>query len=337
MERYKLTRIVEMGSYLAVKYCMDFGRVALDQLDKIDFSLVPDPPLTKQVLRGPRFAEAKLYLGATRWTVPEWSGSLYPRKAKAADFLSYYSRQFNTVELNATHYKIYSHDELLKWVNQADEVADSVNHSGEFVFCPKLFQGISHRGALKGKEELVRSFAESVQVLDEGIKTRLGPVFIQLSDQFSPARQVELLEFLASLPVGIQWMLELRHAAWFEQSQRMADFYRTLSDLKIGLVITDVAGRRDVCPMLVTVPRVLIRFVGNQGHPTDFTRIDAWANRLQQWYQSGLESTYFFLHLGNEELVPSFGIYVGRKFSEQTGVSTAIPVLEEEPTQGKLF
>ncbi|KYP13164.1 DUF72 domain-containing protein [Flavihumibacter sp. CACIAM 22H1] len=316
---------------------MEFGKVALGNLNQVDFSLVPDPPLTSKVLAGSRDRDAAFFLGAARWTVPEWVGTLYPRTAKAVNFLAAYARQFNAVELNATHYKIYTEEELLKWVNQVDSIAESVNHPGEFVFCPKLFQGISHRGALKGKEDQVKAFVDSVKVFDKGRRTRLGPVFIQLSDQFSPTRQVELLEFLASLPSGIQWMVELRHAAWFEQTQRMDDFYRTLSDLKIGLVITDVAGRRDVCSMLVTIPQVFIRFVGNQGHSSDFSRIDAWAIRLQQWFESGLKTAFFWLHLGQDSMVPAVGAYAGKKIALQTGLKTAVPVLEEDAVQGKLF
>jgi uncharacterized protein YecE (DUF72 family) len=316
---------------------MDFGRVLPEQLEHVDFTLPPDPFLTQQVLPGKRADDPELFLGATRWTVAEWTGNLYPRNTKPPGFLTAYARQLNTVELNATHYKIYSREELQKWVQQVDEAADSVNHPGKFVFCPKLYQGISHRGALKGKENLVLEFCTSIQVFNEGKVTRLGPVFIQFSDSFAPGRQVELLEFLTTLPASVQWMIELRHPAWFEMTLRMLDFYRMLAQLKIGLVITDVAGRRDVNPMLLTVPKVMIRFVGNQGHPTDYNRLGAWADRLANWYACGLEAAYFFLHLGDETLVPAFSRYAGQLLKEKTELETAVPVLEEESRQGSLF
>ncbi|MCF1716430.1 DUF72 domain-containing protein [Flavihumibacter sp. RY-1] len=316
---------------------MDFGRVLPEQLERVDFTLPPDPFLTQQVLPGKRATDPKLFLGATRWTVAEWAGNLYPRTTKPPGFLTAYARQLNTVELNATHYKIYSREELRKWVQQVDDAGNSVNHPGEFVFCPKLYQGISHRGALKGKENLVQEFSSAVQVFNEGKFTKLGPIFIQFSDSFAPGRQVELLEFLASLPASVQWMIELRHPAWFEASSRMQDFFGMLAQLKIGLVITDVAGRRDVNPMLLTVPNVMIRFVGNQGHSTDYSRMEAWAKRLGQWFACGLETAYFFLHLGEEALVPKFSVYAGQLLKQKTGVGTAVPVLEEEPKQGSLF
>ncbi|MBL7768501.1 MAG: DUF72 domain-containing protein [Flavipsychrobacter sp.] len=316
---------------------MDFGRVLPELLGQVDFSLPPDPPLTQHVLPGKPAANQGLFLGATRWTVGEWVGTFYPRTSKPAGFLTAYARQLNTVELNATHYKIYSREELQKWVQQVDDSADSVNHPGEFVFCPKLYQGISHRGALKGKESLVQEFTTAVQVFNEGRNTRLGPVFIQFSDSFGPGRQVELLEFLASLPASVQWMIELRHPSWFEMTTRMQNFFEMLTQLKIGLVITDVAGRRDVNPMLLTVPQVMIRFVGNQGHATDYSRMEAWADRLGQWFACGLEAAYFFLHLGEEALVPKFSVYAGQLLKERTGVETAVPVLEEETRQGSLF
>jgi hypothetical protein len=89
--------------------------------------------------------------------------------------------------------------------------------------------------------------------------------------------------------------------------------------------------------MLLTVPKVMIRFVGNQGHTTDYKRMEAWANRLANWYACGLEAAYFFLHLGDETLVPVFSRYAGQLLKEKTGVETAVPELEEETRQGSLF
>jgi hypothetical protein len=89
--------------------------------------------------------------------------------------------------------------------------------------------------------------------------------------------------------------------------------------------------------MLLTVPKVMIRFVGNQGHPTDYNRLGAWADRLANWYACGLEAAYFFLHLGDETLVPAFSRYAGQLLKEKTELETAVPVLEEESRQGSLF
>lgn len=316
---------------------MDFGRVPADQLSQVDFRFASDPPFTQALLNGGRVTSPRLLFGAPRWTVPDWVGSLFPRKTKPAGFLPTYASQFNAVELNATHYKIYDATELERWANMVNdtEVGQSPH---TFYFCPKLFQGISHRGSLKGKEDLLQLFVSNIKVLDTVGRSKLGPVFIQLSDQFSPARQVELLEFLSSLPPEINWMLELRHPDWFKLTTRMDQFYQTLRALKIGLVITDVAGRRDVCHFLLTVPSVMVRFIGNQLHSTDFTRIDAWAERLHQWFNTGLETAWFFLHMGDERTVPPMAVYAARKLSMVTGIDCAIPQLEdEEPSQGSLF
>lgn len=329
---------------------MDFGFIPPNLLAEVDFSLPPDPLVNAMVLDGKRKAVPQLFLGATRWTQPEWVGTLYPARARAADFLTYYSAQFNCIELNATHYKIYDAEALGKWAGQVAEGKD-------FLFCPKLYQGISHRGALKGKEALTREFVDGLKGLAAvqrgGAQGQdyLGPVFIQLSESFGPSRQVELLEYLSALPgvapmgkessefySGLRWMVELRHPDWFSKPSVTEHVFAALNKLGIGAVITDVAGRRDVCHMQLPAAHTMIRFVGNQLHDSDYRRLEAWAGRLASWFEAGLEQAVFILHMGDDAVVPGFGVEAARILSAATGIPLPVPVLQESgPSQGSLF
>ncbi len=314
---------------------MEFGHLPEEMLDKADLSLPADPPINDAVLPGLRATDPKLYLGATRWTQPEWLGNLYPEKAKAADFLQHYAAQFNCIELNATHYKLYDAVAMLKWQQQAEAGSSPAGRS-PFLFCPKLYQGITHRGSLKGKESMVSEFTTAMDALRDRGDGNLGPIFIQLSEAFGPGRQVELLEFLSSLPTGFNWMVELRHPEWFSKPTRTEQFFQTLRTINIGAVITDVAGRRDVCHMHLPLPSTMIRFVGNQGHATDRTRLEAWATRLAKWYDAGLQQAVFLLHLGNDSVLPAFSQFAAKTLSTATGIALALPKLHES-SQGKLF
>ena len=57
----------------------------------------------------------------------------------------------------------------------------------------------------------------------------------------------------------------------------------------MGAVITDTAGRRDCVHQRLTTPFAFIRFVGNNLHPTDYSRMDDWVERIQEWFDQGLE------------------------------------------------
>lgn len=324
---------------------MDFGCIPETKLAEVDFRLPADPPINALVLDGKRVESPQLYLGTTRWTQADWVGSLYPARAKPADFLRYYAEQFKCIELNATHYKIYDAETLAKW-------GAMVAGAGNFQFCAKLYQGITHRGTLKGKEAMTLEFVEGLMGLvgPQGLALPHGtalPIFIQLSENFGPARQVELLEYLSALPGvgqgpgffgGIRWMLELRHPDWFSKPAVTEHVFSALHKLGIGAVITDVAGRRDVCHMQLPAKHTMIRFVGNQLHPTDYQRLEAWAKRLANWFEAGLEQAFFILHMGDDAVVPAFAVEAARILSDATGIGLPAPKLHASgPSQGSLF
>lgn len=304
---------------------MEFGKVPMEALDRMDTSLPPEPALNNQVLSGKK-ERTRFYIGLSRWGSKSFSGTLYPKGTKEAAFRAAYAKHFNAIEFNATHYKLYSAQHIAAF-------SDKVN--GVLKFCPKLYQGISHFGSLQDKQFLTNSFVEGVR----GFGDQLGPVFLQLSDKFGPSRKEELYAYLSSLPGDLCFFVELRHPGWFTPAQSNELFSR-LRILKIGAVITDAAGRRDCCHMHLTVPKAFIRYVGNEMHPTDKPRIDAWARRIQYWKDNGLEEIYFFIHGGNEEeATPQMAKYVVQQFNDHCGAGLKPIELYggDQPFQAHLF
>lgn len=197
-----------------------------------------------------------------------------------------------------------------------------------------MYQGITHQGSLYGKEDVQRIFLKALSAFEH----YLGPIFIQLSDSFSPKRKQELFDYIASLPKDLQFFLEVRHPDWFGKEDICNELFTTLKQLNIGAVITDTAGRRDCAHMHVTVPKVFIRFVANGLHPTDYTRIDAWAQRMKYWQQQGMEEMYFFLHMPNEALVPELALYLVDKMNNEMGLNLMKPkFFDDNNLQGSLF
>jgi hypothetical protein len=103
------------------------------------------------------------------------------------------------------------------------------------------------------------------------------------------------------------------------------ELLQTLQKLKVGIIITDTSGRRDCAHMHLTTPKAFIRFVGNSLHPTDYTRIDDWVNRIHYWLQHGLKELYFFMHMHDEAYSPELSVYLVDKIKDVCGIEVERP------------
>lgn len=303
---------------------MKFGK--LPDIEAVDFTLPPDDPGT-----GPALARAsdegrnlKFFIGCTGWAMKEWVGKVYPPGTRSSDYLRAYSRQFNTIELNTTHYRIPDAATITKWYRETP---------ADFRFCPKVPQVISHRRDLGLGSDQLMAFCESVGQLEE----KLGCCFLQLPPYFGIDQLGVLSRFADRFPKHIPLAIELRHESWFNSAQNREAVFEMLEAANIATVITDVAGRRDVLHMRLTNGVVLVRFVGNGLHPSDYTRIDAWVERILRWLQKGLDTIYFFPHEPDNLLAPELAAYLWEKISGLENVESRGPSLSEAgPTGGQM-
>jgi len=292
---------------------MEFGRVPESELANVDFSLPAEPDFNKKILDGKPVESPKVYIGCAKWGRIEWVGKIYPKGTKEKNFLDHYVHHYNSIELNATHYKVYGATGISKWAAKAN--------GKDFLFCPKMYQGVTHRGSLKGKDFITTEFLRGIV----GFEKHLGPIFIQVSDTFSPNRKEELFNFLKSLPIDLQFFVEVRHSDWFAKEAIRTEFFATLSSLNIGAVITDTSGRRDCAHMHLAIPKVFIRFVGNSLHPTDYPRTDEWIERMKYWLDNGLKELYFFMHMHDEAYSPELTVYLVDKLNAACNLNLQKP------------
>ena len=302
---------------------MEFGRVPENELDNIDFKLPPDPAFNKKLLTGKAVKDPKVYVGCAKWGRVEWVGKIYPPKTKEKDFLDHYVQHYNSIELNATHYKVYGPAGIQKWAAKAN--------GRDFLFCPKMFQGVTHRGSLKGKDFILNEFLRGIVAFEK----HLGPIFVQVSDSFSPKRKEELFDFLRSLPTDLQFFLEVRHPDWFAKEDVKEEMFETLKKIKMGAVITDTAGRRDCAHMYITIPKTFIRYVGNSLHKTDYTRINDWVKRIKYWLDNGMKEIYFFMHMHDEATSPELTVYLVDKLNKTCGLDLIKPKFVGDAGKGK--
>ncbi|MDJ0364321.1 DUF72 domain-containing protein [Hymenobacter sp. H14-R3] len=302
---------------------MDFGR--LPDLRYVDFRLPPAHPDTARVLaRTPPPAAPRLYVGCPIWTNKEWLGSYFPQGAKEPDFLKYYAQQFNSIELNTTHYRIPDAPTGRRW-------REAVGPG--FKFCPKLPRSISHERELYNTDELTLSFTRAVRELGDN----LGTCFLQLPPHFGPENLPRLERFLLDWPAEVPLAVELRHPRWFSDKALADTVFATLEALDKTLVITDVAGRRDVLPQRLTTPVAFLRLNGHGLIPSDYERADAWATRLAEWYAQGLHTAYIFIHQKDVRHAPLWAQHFLARMQELTGIAVPPPRLLPQQVQGSLF
>ncbi len=300
---------------------MEFGKVDPALIDQIDFSLPADTDLTKKVLKSAKKETLKAYVGCAKWGRKEWIGQIYPKGTKEVNFLDEYAKHFNSIEMNATFYKIYDADVIKKWKDKA------AANNNDFKFCPKISQPISHIKRLKDADELTTAFYEGIIAFEE----YLGPIFLQLSDNFGPKNFDLLKNYLQQLPTEFPIFLEVRHKDWFTEEHSTV-LFNMLHELKIGAVITDATGRRDCVHMQLPTPHAFIRFVGNGLHPTDYKRIDEWVNRLKHWAANNLQSFYFFMHQHDEQYSPKLCDYTIEQLNKHLNLEIKRPNFIESNT-----
>jgi uncharacterized protein YecE (DUF72 family) len=292
---------------------MEFGKVPAEELDTIDFSLPKEPTANKLILTGKKTKHPEIYIGCAKWGRKEWIGKIYPKGTKEINFLDHYVKHYNSIELNATHYQIYGPAAISKWAAKADGI--------DFKFCPKVPQIISHYSSFNNTELLTTSFLEGILAFKE----HLGPIFLQVSERYSPNQRDKLFNYLRSLPIDLQFFLEVRHPDWFTDKIIHKELFDTLRSLNIGAIITDTAGRRDCAHMELTIPKIFIRYVGNSLHPTDYTRTDAWIKRIKYWLDNGLQELYYFMHMHNEATSPELTVYLVDQLNKACGLDLKKP------------
>lgn len=286
---------------------MKFGKV--DHPEKIDFTLPPDNPETKRVLKekGDTKNNTEIFVGCAKWNRSDLKG-FYPRGTK--DELEYYSTQFNSIELNATFYRPYGADQYEKW---AEKTPDG------FKFFPKLNQEVSHWKRLNDAGDITKTLVDSTLALEE----KLGMMFLQLRDDFKPKDIARMESFLKEFPREVPLAVEVRNEEWFQEPVA-TEIYNMMEAYNATNIIVDTAGRRDMLHMRLTTPYAFVRYVG-ANIDSDYDRLDDWLDKLEPWIEQGIKGIYFFIHQNIEQASPLLAAHFIKGLNERFGYDIKVP------------
>jgi uncharacterized protein YecE (DUF72 family) len=237
-------------------------------------------------------------IGTSGFSYKDWIGPVYPPDLPEREHLSFYAREFSTVELNVTYYRIPERYTVQGWARKTPD---------DFLFSVKAFGGLTH-------ERESPDFAGFVTALQPLIAAgKLGCVLAQFPNSFHPIPENRdylrrLREGFGDLPV----VVEFRHAAWVNQPT-----FELLKELNLGFCSVDEPRLRGLMPpvAVATGPVAYVRFHGRNAakwydHKEAWERYNytyrpeelrEWVPRLRQLdAEAPLTLVYFNNHFGGQ-------------------------------------
>ncbi len=147
----------------------------------------------------------KWKIGCSGFYYKEWKEFFYPAGLPQKDWFKFYCEHFNTIEINASFYKIPSEKSLLKWYNDSPS---------DFLFTMKAPRLITHYKQLNDCKEDLSQF---LQIISTGLKEKLAYVLFQFPPSFSfnEERLERLVELLKN---HSQNVVEFRHLSWWNET-----------------------------------------------------------------------------------------------------------------------
>jgi uncharacterized protein YecE (DUF72 family) len=205
-------------------------------------------------------------VGCSGWSYRDWRDLVYDG-APSGRWLELYAQQFETVEVNATFYRLAKRSTVESWVEQTPD---------GFLFAVKASRYLTHVRRLREIEEGVDRFWEPLEPLRESGK--LGPVLWQLPENFHRDDGV-LAETLELLPPG-RHCFEFRHPSWFAPAVRAM-----LEEHGASLVIAD-DPRREL-PRSAPAGEVAYARLhyGHRGRGGNYSpaEVGEWRHRVAAW------------------------------------------------------
>lgn len=213
------------------------------------------------------------HIGLSGWSYKEWKGIFYPNDIKPTQWLHYYARFFNTVEINASFYRMPKAQTVINWTENAPK---------DFIFCPKMSRYVTHIKRLKDCEEPLEYFFQ----IFEPMKEKMGPVLIQLppSLKFDYGRVEAFFATLNKHYGKYDFAIEGRHDTWLDDNA-----FDLMAQHNIAWVISQ-SGVGFPYSEMVTAKNVYIRFHGpGKLYASLYTekQMQEWADKCSAWIKDG--------------------------------------------------
>lgn len=177
----------------------------------------------------------KAFIGTSGWNYNHWQSIFYPEEIPKKNWLEFYSRFFDTVEINMTFYRFPDEKTIGKWIKIVPD---------GFIFSVKGSRIITHVKKLKDVEGILKKFLNLISLFED----RLGPVLFQLPPSFSfkAERLKNFCELLSSQDIikNGKFSIELRDKRWINE-----EVFQILKNHNICLCFSDYPGVKINSPL----------------------------------------------------------------------------------------
>ncbi|MHA1376788.1 MAG: DUF72 domain-containing protein [Candidatus Helarchaeota archaeon] len=196
----------------------------------------------------------KIRIGCSGWSYmgdSGWVSNFYPKGIPPNKMFQFYSKIFDTVEINTTFYNLPKVGIVENWAKQAPQ---------NFLFSVKFPQDITHKKI--GKEPINEEDLMAFFYVIAPLEQKMGPILVQFppSFKFNPELLEELLVLLPSRDK--KYAIEFRDLSWL-----ISKTSNLLEQYHVAYCIVDE-------PLLP--PDIIIT--------TDFAYIRWHGRRKQHWY-----------------------------------------------------
>ncbi len=213
--------------------------------------------------------KSKIFVGTSGYSYQHWRGIFYPEDLPEREWLEYYAKHFNTVELNVSFYRLPKKEVFKGWRKRTPK---------DFIFSVKGSRFITHIKKLKDCEEPLETFFKNAL----GLKEKLKVVLWQLPARFkvSPERLTDFCKILKKkYSKNIHHAFEFRDESWF-----CDEICEILKKYNFGLVIAH--SRQWPVKEIITADFVYLRFHGGEelyGSEYSSKELCAWAEKVKKW------------------------------------------------------
>lgn len=215
-------------------------------------------------------------IGTSGWQYRHWRGTFYPERLATSEWLPFYARSFDTVEVNNAFYRLPAAEVFARW---RDATPDG------FEVAVKASSYLTHNKRLRDAAEPVHRLMERASHLG----TKLGPVLLQLPPTMhaDPARLDEALSYF---PEGVRVAVEARHATWDVDA-----VFGVLAARGAAWCVADAPWRR--WPLVRTADWGYLRLHEGRAtpHPCYGSRaLRTWAERIASTWGRGEDVYVYF-------------------------------------------
>ena len=162
-----------------------------------------------------------IYLGTSGWFYyKNWVGDFYPFNLPRNKYFEYYSKYFNSLELNSTFYRFPTKTTIKNWKYKI---------KNDFKLSVKANRIITHIKKLSCNENYLSEFLDTVSVLED----KLGVILFQLPPSLKSDID-KLYNFVSKLKPKFRYAIEFRNKSWYNDN-----IYEILKNKNIALVWHD--------------------------------------------------------------------------------------------------